>query len=35
MNTPLQFILYNTPDSRGSVQVYVKDETLWATQKKQ
>ncbi len=33
IDTPLQFILYNTPDSRGSVQVYVKDETLWATQK--
>lgn len=33
MNTQLQFLIYNTPDTQGSVQVYIKDETLWATQK--
>ena len=33
MNTQLQFLIYNMPDTQGSVQVYVKDETLWATQK--
>ncbi|MBQ9829096.1 MAG: virulence RhuM family protein [Akkermansia sp.] len=33
MSTPIPFILYNTPDSQGRVQVYVKDDTLWATQK--
>ncbi len=33
MSTPIPFILYNTPDAQGQVQVYVKDEMLWATQK--
>ena len=33
MSTPIPFILYNTPDAQGRVQVYVKDEMLWATQK--
>lgn len=33
MNPQLQFLIYNTPDTQGSVQVYIKDETLWATQK--
>ena len=26
-------LLYQLPEARGSIQVYVKDETLWATQK--
>ena len=33
MNTELQFLLYDTPDAKASIQVYVKDETLFATQK--
>ncbi len=32
-NHEIQFLLYNTPDDNGSVQVVVKDETLWCTQK--
>ena len=33
MNTELQFLLYDAPDAKASIQVYVKDETLFATQK--
>ncbi len=33
MNAELQFLLYDTPDTKARVQVYVKDETLFATQK--
>ena len=33
MNEELQFLLYRTPDGEGAVQVCVRDETLWATQK--
>ena len=33
MNTKLQFLLYDAPDAKASIQVYVKDETLFATQK--
>ena len=29
----MQFLLYNMPDAEGKVQVVVKDETLWCTQK--
>jgi len=28
-----RFILYQLPDEEGVIQVIVKDETLWATQK--
>lgn len=33
MNNEIQFLLYNMPDDKGNVQVVVKDETLWCTQK--
>lgn len=33
MSNEIQFILYNMPDADGKVQVVVKDETLWCTQK--
>ena len=29
----IQFILYQLPDEEGRVQVVIKDETIWATQK--
>ena len=29
----IQFILYNLPEEDGKVQVVIKDETIWATQK--
>lgn len=29
----MQFLLYNMPDAEGKVQVVIKDETLWCTQK--
>lgn len=29
----MQFILYQLPDDEGKVQVVIKDETIWATQK--
>lgn len=29
----IQFLLYNTPDENIKVNVIVKDETLWLTQK--
>lgn len=29
----IQFILYNLPDDEGKVQVIIKDETVWCTQK--
>ena len=29
----IQFILYKLPDEEGKVQVVIKDETIWATQK--
>ncbi len=29
----IQFLLYNTPDGGANVQVAVKDETIWMTQK--
>lgn len=33
MAREIQFILYNLPDGSGAVRAYVKDETLWLTQK--
>ena len=33
MNNEIQFILYQLPDKEGKVQVVIKDETIWATQK--
>lgn len=32
-NNEIQFILYTMPDDEGKVQVVVKDENLWCTQK--
>lgn len=33
MPNEIQYILYNFPDETGKVQVIVKDETIWCTQK--
>ena len=33
MTNEIQFILYQLPDEEGRVQVVIKDETIWATQK--
>ena len=33
MTNQTQFILYQLPDEEGVIQVLVKDETIWATQK--
>ena len=33
MNKEIQFILYQLPEEDGKVQVVIKDETIWATQK--
>ena len=33
MINEIQFILYQLPDEEGKVQVVIKDETIWATQK--
>lgn len=33
MPNEIQFILYNLPEEDGKVQVIIKDETLWCTQK--
>ena len=33
MNKEIQFILYQLPEEEGKVQVVIKDETIWATQK--
>lgn len=33
MNSEIQFLLYNLPDEEGKVQVIIKDETIWCTQK--
>ena len=32
-NQEIQFLLYSMPDDEGKVQVVVKDETLWCTQR--
>ena len=33
MNREVQFLLYNMPEDSGKVQVVIKDETIWCTQK--
>ena len=33
MNREVQFILYDMPEDSGKVQVVIKDETIWCTQK--
>ena len=33
MSNEIQFLLYNMPNADGKVQVVIKDETLWYTQK--
>ena len=33
MSDDIQFILYNLPEKEGKVQVIIRDETLWCTQK--
>ena len=33
MSKEIQFLLYSLPDDEGKVQVIIKDETLWCTQK--
>ena len=33
MPNDIQFILYNLPEEDGKVQVVIRDETLWCTQK--
>lgn len=29
----IQFVLYNLPESKGTIQAFVEDETIWLTQK--
>lgn len=29
----IQFLLYDLPQNKGSIQVVIKDETIWCTQK--
>ena len=33
MNNEIQFLLYNLPDDDGKIQVVIKDENIWCTQK--
>ena len=33
MDREVQFLLYNMPEESGKVQVVIKDETIWCTQK--
>lgn len=33
MNNEIEFLIYNLPDEEGRVQVVIKDETIWCTQK--
>lgn len=33
MDREVQFLLYNMPEGSGKVQVVIKDETIWCTQK--
>lgn len=33
MTSEIQFILYNLPNEDGKIQVVIKDETIWCTQK--
>ena len=33
MSNEIQFLLYSLPNDEGKVQVVIKDETIWCTQK--
>jgi hypothetical protein len=33
MNKELQFLIYNTPQENVTINVMIKDETIWLTQK--
>ena len=33
MANEIQFLLYNMPEEEGKVQVFIKDDTIWCTQK--
>lgn len=33
MNNEIEFLIYSLPDEEGNVQVVIKDETIWCTQK--
>ena len=33
MSNEIQYLLYSMPDADGKVQVVIKGETLWCTQK--
>ena len=33
MDKQMQFLIYNTPEEQVSVDVIVKDETIWVTQR--
>ena len=33
MSNEIQFLLYTMPEAEGKVQVVIKEETLWCTQK--
>lgn len=33
MRNEIEFLLYNLPDEEGKVQVIIKDETIWCSQK--
>ena len=33
MNTELQFLLYDDPSENSNINVVIKDDTIWATQK--
>ena len=33
MSNEIQFLLYSMPDDKGKIQVFIKDETLWCTQR--
>ena len=33
MSKEIQFLIYNMPDEEGKIQVVVRDETIWCTQK--
>lgn len=33
MSNEIQFLLYSLPDEERKVQVVIKDETIWCTQK--
>jgi hypothetical protein len=33
MKNEIQFLLYNLPEEEGKIQVIIKDDTIWCTQK--